>query len=326
MNSAFCRGLLLGLLLVRGGWECRAARGDGAGGYLDTADWARANGLEISWVKRDESAQLRNSRCRIVLTADSRQCQFNATRVWLLLPVLAKHGGLTLSQLDAQTTLRPLLDPPANRAGPGLKTICLDPGHGGKDPGYDRGPQTEKKATLLLAKELRDQLQRAGFKVYLTRGWDKTLELESRPDLARRVKADLFISLHYNAAETSPSSVKGSQVFCLTPAGASSTNARGGGADSGWCTGNRNNEKNIWLAYCLQRALVSALGTEDLGVRRARFVVLRDAAMPAALVEAGFLSHPVEGKKIAGDTYRREIARAIVEGVLSYKRGFSSRS
>ena len=62
------------------------------------------------------------------------------------------------------------------------------------------------------------------------------------------------------------------------------------------------------------------LGTEDRGLRRARFAVLRDAAMPAVLIEAGFMSHPVEGKQILDATYRRKMARAIVGGIASYKR------
>jgi N-acetylmuramoyl-L-alanine amidase len=74
------------------------------------------------------------------------------------------------------------------------------------------------------------------------------------------------------------------------------------------------------LAFQMQKALVRGLGVEDRGVRRARFWVLRDAIMPAALVEAGFMSHPTEGKKILDPQYRRQIARCIVQGLLAYKK------
>ncbi|HQH03701.1 MAG TPA: N-acetylmuramoyl-L-alanine amidase, partial [Verrucomicrobiota bacterium] len=84
--------------------------------------------------------------------------------------------------------------------------------------------------------------------------------------------------------------------------------------------GNRNNSRNLFLAYQVQAALVRNLATEDRGVRRARFAVLRDAAMPAVLIEAGFMSHPVEGRKILTAAYRQQIARAIVEGLLAYKK------
>jgi N-acetylmuramoyl-L-alanine amidase len=84
--------------------------------------------------------------------------------------------------------------------------------------------------------------------------------------------------------------------------------------------GNRCNDKNILLAYDVQKSLVQQLGVQDRGVRRARFAVLRDAEMPAILVEAGFMSHPVEGSKIFTPAYRRQLARAIVDGIMTYKR------
>jgi len=76
----------------------------------------------------------------------------------------------------------------------------------------------------------------------------------------------------------------------------------------------------LFLAYQVQKALTRGLPAEDRGVRRARFAVLRDAAMPAVLVEAGFMSNPSEAHKIFTAAYRQKIARAIVEGLLAYKR------
>ena len=128
------------------------------------------------------------------------------------------------------------------------------------------------------------------------------------------------MSLHFNAAPTSASTVRGAEVYCLTPAGAPSTNAQGEGAGAGWFAGNRFNEKNMFLAYQVQKSLTKNLAVEDRGVHRARFAVLRDAAMPAVLIEGGFMSHPVEGRKIFEAAYRREMARAIVGGLLAYKR------
>ena len=178
----------------------------------------------------------------------------------------------------------------------------------------------EKTYTLLLAQEIRQQLARAGLKATLTRNTDTFIELPDRPDTANRQKADLFVSLHFNSTETGRNEVHGAETYCLTPAGASSTNARGEGAGAGSFVGNRFNEKNMFLAYQVQKALTRSLGVEDRGVRRARFAVLRDAAMPAVLIEAGFLSHPTEGRKIFTPAYRQQMARAIVDGLLAYKR------
>src|SRR5262249_23240798 len=104
-----------------------------------------------------------------------------------------------------------------------------------------------------------------------------------------------------------------------TPSRASSTNARGEGANSGAYFGNRQDAKNMLLAYELQKHLVRTLGVEDRGVRRARFAVLRTAEMPAVLIEGGFMTHPTEAKKIYDVGSRRQMAQAIVEGIIAYR-------
>ena len=288
--------------------------------YVRVTDWAKANGLGMQWLKPDETLQLSNHSSKLVLAVESREAQFNGVAVWLLFPVVAHNGAVCLAQLDAQRTLRPLLSPPKSPSGTRIRTICLDRGHGGKDPGNRVGSSHEKQYTLLLAQELRIQLARAGLKVTLTRSTDTFIELPTRTELARRRRADLFVSLHFNAAETARNSVQGAEVYCLTPAGASSTNARGEGASAGSFPGNRQNDKSLFLAFQMQKALTRNLTVEDRGVRRARFAVLRDAVMPAVLIEAGFMSHPAEGRKIFTAAYRQKLARVIVEGLLAYKR------
>jgi N-acetylmuramoyl-L-alanine amidase len=197
--------------------------------------------------------------------------------------------------------------------------ICLDPGHGGRDSGNHIGSHLEKAYTLLLAQELAAQLTRAGYKVTLTRNSDNFIELGDRPEIAKKRSADLFISLHFNSAPNSASTVRGAEVYCMTPVGAPSTNARGEGAGAGWYPGNRLNDKNVFLAYQLQKSVTKSLGAEDRGLHRARFAVLRDATMPAVLIEAGFMSNPSEGRKIFDAGYRRQTAKAIVEGIAAYR-------
>jgi N-acetylmuramoyl-L-alanine amidase len=200
-----------------------------------------------------------------------------------------------------------------------VKTVCLDPGHGGKDPGFQIGSNPEKKYALLLAQEIRELLKTAGMNVVLTRSSDYYVPLETRPVIARQRSADLFVSLHFNSSEESRSQVKGVEVYSLTPPGAFSTNARGEG-DTRWVPGNRNDEKNMQLAYQVQKSILKNLTVEDRGLKRARFAVLRDATMPAILIEGGFLSHPTEGKNISDPAYRRRMARAITDGILTYKK------
>jgi N-acetylmuramoyl-L-alanine amidase len=288
--------------------------------YVRVADWARDNGLEARWLKQDESLQLTNHSTKLLLGMDHRETQINGTQVWLLYPVVLRGGNAYIAHLDLRTTLLPILVPPRNSRKARVKIVCLDPGHGGKDTGYLIGSNQEKNYTLLLAQEVRQQLSRAGLKVILTRGTDDFVELPTRPDIAKRRSADLLVSLHFNAAESSRDTAQGAEAYCLTAAGASSTNARGEGGDVGPFPGNRNNDKNLFLAYEVQKALTRTVGVQDRGVRRARFAVLRDATMPATLIEAGFMSHPVEGRKIFTTAYRQKLAQAIVDGVLAYKR------
>src|SRR5204862_1001175 len=115
-------------------------------------------------------------------------------------------------------TLNEILSPPSNAPGIKLKTICLDPGHGGNDPGNQAGPYEEQKYTLLLAQEVRELLRAAGFNVVLTRTGDTRVERSSRPAIAKVRKADLFVSIHFNSTETARDEVKGVEVYALTPA------------------------------------------------------------------------------------------------------------
>lgn len=288
--------------------------------YLRARDWAKANRLEPAWVTREKTMQLANGTTRIVIEMDSREITFNGISVALSRPVVYRNEAVYVSQLDATTVLAPLLNPPRLPAGKKIKTICLDPGHGGKDPGNQAAGRSEKKYTLLLAEELQRQLTRLGFKVVLTRKRDSSLDLEGRPVTAKKLGADIFVSLHFNGTPTAKNTVRGAETYCLTPAGASSTNAGGAGARAGSSRGNSNDDENVCLAFQIQRALIRTLNAEDRGVRRARFAVLRDAAMPAVLVEAGFMSHPTEGRKIADAAYRKQMARAITDGIVAYKK------
>ena len=287
--------------------------------YVRVDDWARANHFQLHWLTRNKELQVSNGSAKIVFEVNSRKISVNGINIWLSVPIAAKDGSLFVAPIDLNTAIQPILFPNKDRAGALIKTICLDPGHGGKDPGNQEGPRQEKKYTLLLAEEVRTLLIRAGFNVTLTRTRDTFIDLPVRPDIARRTRADLFVSLHFNSARTTSYDVKGVEVYCLTPSRASSTNARGEGASSGAYFGNRQDAKNMLLAYQLQKSLVRALGSEDRGVRRARFAVLRTAEMPAVLIEGGFMTHPTEAKRIYDTGTRRQMAQAIVDGIIAYR-------
>ena len=246
---------------------------------------------------------------------------FRSTQIWLSVPVAFKNGSAYLGAVDVRATVNPVLYPSRNLSGRRLRNIVLDPGHGGRDPGNMEGKRQEKQYALTFANELRELLAKAGFSVSLTRTRDTFIELPERAAIARRRGADLFLSLHFNSADgPGGSGVKGVETYCMTPVRASSTNARGEGAGAGAYSGNRFDPKNVLLAYQLQKAITEKTGAEDRGVKRARFQVLRDAEMPAVLIEAGFMTNPSDARRIYETPLRRQTAQAIVDGVLAYKR------
>lgn len=262
---------------------------------------------------------LSNRNARLVFDVDSRTVEINGISVAFSFPVANVKGQMVVSQLDLNTTIRPLVFPRGD-SGARITTICLDPGHGGKDTGNRVGWHYEKVYTLALASELRDQLERAGFKVILTRNRDTYVELPARPDLANRRGANLFVSLHFNATEVGRDEVAGPETYCITPVGAASTNGRGEGADYGPTPANRYENKSLLLAYEIQKSLVRNLNVKDRSVRRARFAVLRDAEMPAILIEGGYMTNPGEGRRIYVADYRKQMAAAIVKGIIAYQK------
>jgi N-acetylmuramoyl-L-alanine amidase len=292
--------------------------------YVALTDWARANGFRIALLARDEIV-LTNKTSRLVFETDSADAKINDVNVRLSFPV-AK--GALISQLDLDTTIKPLVFPQKSSAKK-IMTICLDPGHGGKDTGNRVSGffwHNEKTYTLALALELRDQLRKAGFNVILTRSKDIFVPLPARPAIANHAGADLFISLHFNATQVGKNEVAGPETYCITPVGANSSNAsvestEYGGASSGGPTiANRNEQKSLLLAYQVQKSLMQNLNVNDRSVRHARFAVLRDAAMPAILIEGGYMTNPTEGKKIYDSAYRKQMAAAIVKGILAYQK------
>ena len=195
----------------------------------------------------------------------------------------------------------------------------MDPGHGGSDRGT-RGESTrEKDMTLDVARRVQRLLEAAGLKVIPTRTTDETVSLQERVDLTTERKADLFISIHFNSGGGAASGI---ETYCVPPAGAAPTASPFRhlfDSEDESCPGNKYDERNVWLAQCVQRSLLRGTGATDRGVRRARFFVIRYATCPAILVEAGFLTNHAEEQRIMTTEYRDQLAKAIAGGILNYK-------
>ncbi len=198
--------------------------------YLPLAAWASANGFHGFIGDHGKEFVLMDKNSRLVFDVDSAQAEINGVNVRLSFPVASQKDVPFISELDIRTTIRPLINPQK----PSLKrvsTICLDPGHGGRDSGNRVGTgflaHSEKKYTLELAQELRRQLEKLGFTVILTRNKDVYVPLPERPALANAHGADLFVSLHFNASQVDKADVAGLETYCITPVGAKSTKDHG---------------------------------------------------------------------------------------------------
>lgn len=246
--------------------------------------------------------------------AESRRVFFNKTLFWMHEPLLKTDGGWSIASVDANRMIVPLLSAPRVLAKRRVLNIVLDPGHGGEDSGAAGKRHQEKAIVLDLAQRVRTRLRRHGFAVRLTRADDYALELEARTDRARRWYADLFVSLHLNAAPNQDAA--GIETYCLTAPGQASTN--GGQRQSPRCPGNAFDRESILLAYRVHAALVATTGSADRGIRRARFAVLRDAPCPAILVECGFISNAAEERRMGGWRFRRKAAEGITRGIMDF--------
>lgn len=191
------------------------------------------------------------------------------------------------------------------RTGGGIKgkIITLDPGHGGSDPGaIGASGLKEKQITLEISMRVKELLEKAGAKVYMTRTTDVDVygpnasdraELQARVNVAEKHNSDLFLSLHIN----------------------SSVNKSVGGFSSYYYPKTDNDLK---IAKAIQDKFAKNFGVDNLGVRQANFYVVKRCSMPATLLEMCFISNAKEEKLMKGKWFQKKTARLIVEGVENY--------
>ncbi|MEK3798534.1 N-acetylmuramoyl-L-alanine amidase [Peribacillus sp. FSL H8-0477] len=173
------------------------------------------------------------------------------------------------------------------------KVIVLDPGHGGSDPGAAGKNNFEKTLTLKTAKKLQSKLENAGATVIMTRTGDTKPSLTDRVEISEKHKADVFISIHYNA----------------------STNKDANGVDTFYY---KTHVNEYQLAKCIQEEVIKATGMKSRGVKEGNFQVIRTNKQASILVELGFISNPTEEKIIATDAYQTKAATGIFNGLEKY--------
>jgi N-acetylmuramoyl-L-alanine amidase len=220
-----------------------------------------------------------------------------------------------LHRLDLEKNLVPLLVGGAPHV-TAQRVIVLDPGHGGTDSGTRSAEgDLEKDHTLDWALRLASLLRAQGWTVALTRTNDTQMSLADRVAFTDRYRADLFLSLHFNAT-TQPYHA-GIETYCVTPMGMPSNVTRSYEDNTTLVfPNNLFDAQNLQLALNIHRAILKATGGRDRGVRRARFLsVLRAQKRPAVLIEGGYLSNPDEAKLIISEDYRQKLAQAVADAL-----------
>ena len=176
---------------------------------------------------------------------------------------------------------------------PTFRTVVVDPGHGGRDPGEtQRGVLPEKIWTLDLAYRLKSRLEQAGFNVVMTRQSDVYIPLENRVLISNSQPNVVFVSLHFNG--TPNRDIQGLETYYDT-------------------------KRSAKLAAKVQQSILLLPGVFDRRVKTAPYYVIRNNTNPAILVEGGFLSNPIESRRIKSPGYRDALAEQIYQGIVAYR-------
>jgi len=224
-----------------------------------------------------------------------------------------------VSRMDVIKLFEPILRPTEIAGRHTIRGVVIDAGHGGSDNGAGSRFGNEKTYTLDTAYRLDAILRAAGLKTVFTRRTDVFVDLYERAHIASLYPDYAFVSIHFNSATEE---ARGLETYCLSPRGAASTSSRYlTRGDIQKLPGNNDDTQNILLASMVHSEIIKLnLGdsTADRGVKRARFVVIKQNVLPAILVEGGFVSNHMEAAMVNKPDYRQRLAQAIARGVIKF--------
>ena len=298
-------------------WETKSFSGRD---HVPLDEIATFYGLGEATYPDANTRKLNGSDRSLLATVNSREMEINGIKHWLAFPVLEDNGRVYVSRLDLGKTLEPAFRPALIPDFPAVSTVVLDPGHGGRDNGARSPYEHEKNFSLDVARRVRNELQKSGVRVILTRNSDSFVELTDRAGVANRLKNAVFVSLHFNAADANQAA-NGFEIYCVTPRGAPSTayeqiRVR----DMIQENGNEHDIHSFALANAIYHSMHGKVEMMDRGVKRARFAVIRLAGVPSVLVEGGFLTNAADARKVASKQWRDNYAASIARGILEYKK------
>jgi N-acetylmuramoyl-L-alanine amidase len=262
---------------------------------------------------------LENAKVEMRLKVGGNECLMNGVKFVFTNAVSTIGDKCYVSRMDLAKLIDPVLRPNFIKNAGDFRTVILDAGHGGKDPGATNSLGTEATYNLKLAQLTKALLEKKGFKVVLTRSSNVYLSLQERVNLANAIRENaVFISIHFNSGGRA---ARGIETFTLSPPGVSHYGRGLIAADNQARAGNQHDSANIALATSVHGSVLRRLQkhTFDRGIKRARFSVLSGVRHPAILFEGGFMSHSYEARLIANDTYQNALAAGICDAIQKYR-------
>lgn len=265
------------------------------------------------------SVVLENAKVEMKLKVGGNECLMNNVKFVFSHEIATSGDKVYISRVDLSKLIDPVLRPNFIKNAGDFRTVILDPGHGGKDPGATNPYGTEANYNVKVAGIVKKQLEAKGFKVVMTRDSNLYLSLQERVDFANSVKENaIYVSIHFNSGGRS---ARGIETFTLSPPGVPHYDHSFKAADLQTRAGNEHDSANIALATSVHGSILRRLGknTLDRGIKRARFSVLSGVTHPAILLEGGFMSHPYEARLIENVAYQTAVATGIVDAIGKYR-------
>lgn len=262
---------------------------------------------------------LKNPKVEMNLKIGGNECLMNGVKFVFTHNVSTIGEKAYVSRMDLSKLIDPVLRPNFIKNAGDFRTVILDPGHGGKDPGATNSLGTEATYNMMVAERAKAMLQQKGFKVVMTRTTNAFLSLQDRVNFANAIRENsVFVSIHHNSGGRA---ARGIETFTLSPPGVSHYGRGVIAADSQVRTGNEHDSANIALATSVHGSILRRLQrhTFDRGIKRARFSVLSGVRHPAILLECGFMTHPHEASLIAKEAYQNAVAAGIVDAIVKYR-------
>ena len=276
-----------------------------------------ADFYRLQLTQEGRSLTLSSPGCTIRGDIGSKELIINGVKFIMSSDLVESGGSVLLSRLDLTKLVEPVLRPNRIRGAAAIRTVVIDPGHGGYDHGATSVYGNEKDFALDVGLRLRDLLQRHGLRVEMTRSDDTFIPLQDRAAFANRFRDGIFVCIHFNAGSESATGI---ETYTLAPRFVPSTGDDSPSASYLMpCAGNVEDPENMALATAMHASLLNRLPMFDRGIKRARFCVLRLTTIPGVLIEGGFVSNPSEAARIAQPAYRQAEAEAIALAIQNYQ-------